>query len=132
MTKVLVDTSACMAFTVRSDARHREAVATFERLAAEQATLVTSSYVLVETYALLCRRIGLDAVASFREAMLPLLDVVWVDRELHEKSVDLWLKRKRRTLSLVDAVSFVLFTELKLDAAFAFDSDFDEEGIPPA
>ena len=48
MSRVFVDTSALFALLVSSDGSHRAAAASFERLRARRAPLVTSSYVLVE------------------------------------------------------------------------------------
>ena len=128
MSRVFVDTSALLALLVGSDEAHEEAKEGFGRLRAERASLVTSSYVLVETYALLQNRIGIGAVRIFREAFAPLLDVLWVDEAAHERALDELLLRDTRTLSLVDSTSFVLMRANRVDRAFAFDRDFREEG----
>jgi uncharacterized protein len=129
MSQVFVDTSALYALLVRSDDRHGEARRAFARLKSDEAVLVTSSYVLVETYALLGRRIGLDAVAAFRDVFAPLLDVAWVDPATHGAAVDALVERGRRDLSLVDLVSFVVMRGRGIDEAFAFDRHFEEEGF---
>jgi predicted nucleic acid-binding protein len=72
MTSVFVDTSAIYALVLSTDANHLRSAKTFRSLAERQARLLTSSYVLVETYALLGRRVGLDAVAAFRADLAPL------------------------------------------------------------
>ena len=128
MSRVFVDTSALIALVVGSDQAHEEAREGFGRLRAERASLVTSSYVLVETYALLQNRIGLEAVRVFREAFAPLLDVLRVDEAVHERALDDLLVRAVRKLSLVDATSFALMRAHRVDRAFAFDAHFREEG----
>lgn len=55
--------------------------------------------------------------------------MVWVDQPLHEAGLDLLLQRRRRLLSLVDAVSFVVMKQRGLDEAFAFDPHFEQEGF---
>jgi predicted nucleic acid-binding protein len=129
LTRVFVDTSAIFALLVPTDAAHPAAKEIFGRLRARDATLLTTSYNLVETYALLDRRFGRDAVVSFREGFAPLLDVVWVDRALHETALDLLLDRPHG-VSLVDAVSFTAIGEHRIDAVFAFDHHFNQEGLP--
>lgn len=57
------------------------------------------------------------------------MEVVWVDEPLHEARLDLWLERRRRSLSLVDAVSFLTMRARGLGEAFAFDPDFEQEGF---
>ncbi len=128
MSRVFIDTSAIMALLVPTDEAHSAAARTFARLSAGESLLTTTSYVLVETYALIARRIGRDAVIEFRQAFAPLLDVVWVDKELHERGLDL-LSQRPRSLSLVDAVSFVCVRDQKIDQVFAFDRHFDQEGF---
>ena len=130
MRRVFVDTSAILALVNPSDRAHRDAKSAFDRLQAEEASLLTTSLVLVEVYALLGRRMGLAAVQAFRSEFSPLLEVVWVDETLFEKGLDLLLERAVRGLSLVDAVSFLVFRERRLEAAFAFDRHFETEGLP--
>jgi predicted nucleic acid-binding protein len=66
MTAVFVDTSAILAFLSPTDAHHQSARAVFEHLRERDAPLFTTSYVLVETYALLDRRFGRDSIRKFR------------------------------------------------------------------
>ena len=128
MNRVFADTSAFLALLVPSDEAHSDATRTFARLRAREAPLLTTSYVLVETYALLGHRFGLEAVRSFRGAFASLMEVVWIDEDLHEKGQDLLLDRGREGLSLVDATSFVVARAHRLDEVFAFDRHFESEG----
>jgi len=66
LSRVFVDTSALIALVVANDSAHASALRVFTRLELQQAALVTSSYVLVETYALIGRRYGLPVVRDFR------------------------------------------------------------------
>jgi predicted nucleic acid-binding protein len=126
---VFVDTSGLLALLNPKDDNHPGAKAAFARLRVRQAPLVSTSFVLVETYALLGRRFGLDAVKSFREDFAPLIEVVWVDEPLHEAGLNMLLNRRTRRLSLVDAVSFVTMRQQKIEDAFAFDPHFEQEGF---
>ena len=128
MSRVFIDTSAIFALLVPTDTAHERATTAFDRLRAREAVLVTTSYNLVETYALLGRRFGQDATASFRADFAPLLQVVWVDGDLHERGLDLMLARGVG-VSLVDAVSFVSIREHRIDEVFAFDRHFEQEGF---
>ena len=129
MNRVFVDTSAILALLVLSDAAHENAVEAFRKLESQRSKLITSSYVLVETYALLTRRIGLEAVQVFREDFAPLLEAVWVDEVLHEKGLDRLLKSRSKRLSLVDAVSFEIMRAQGIDDAFSYDDDFVKAGF---
>jgi len=127
--RVFADTSALYAHLVANDVNHARAANAMAALAHEHAVLVTTSYVLVETYALLARRIGHAAVERFRSDIAPLLEVVWMDEVLHEAALDLLSERRSRTLSLVDAASFVVMRHRRLDQVLAFDQHFEAEGF---
>jgi len=127
--EVFVDTSAVIALRSPRDRAHRDARRSFARLAARQAVLVTTSYVLCEIYALLGRRFGLAEIQAFRTEFSRLLRVRWVDARLHELGLDFLAQRRRRGLSLVDAVSFVVMRDEGLEEAFAFDRNFLDEGF---
>ena len=129
MNAVFADTSALLALLSATDGNHSRAEHAFASLRARKAPLVTTSFVLVETYALIGRRLGLDAVRSFRADVAPLIEVVWVDEALHNAGLDLLLDRRKRLLSLVDAVSFVTMRQKDLTEAFAFDPHFEQDGF---
>ena len=128
MNRVFVDTSAIFALLVPTDAAHERATQAFDRLRARETVLLTTSYNLVETYALLGRRFGRDATASFRADFAPRRQVVWVDGDLHERGLDLMLARGVG-VSLVDAVSFLSIREQRIDEVFACDRHFEQEGF---
>lgn len=131
MNAVFADTSGLFALLSATDDNHARAKRAFGNLRARQALLVSTSYVLVETYALVGRRLGLDAVRSFRADFASLIDVVWVDEALHNAGLDLLLDRRKRPLSLVDAVSFIVMRQRSVAEAFAIDPHFEQEGFSP-
>jgi len=126
---VFVDTSALLALLNAKDENHARAERAFANLRARQAALVSTCFVLVETYALVGRRLGLDAVRGFRADFAPLVEVVCVDDALHNAGLDLLAERRTRRLSLVDAVSFITMRQRNVAEAFAFDPHFEQEGF---
>lgn len=129
MSAVFVDTSAILALLVEDDAHHKAAKSAFESLSLEAARLFTTSYVLVETYALLGRRLGRDAVRLFRQDFAPLLDVAWIDAELHEAGLDAMLAHAAKDVSFVDAVSFATLRARGARRVFAYDRHFAAAGF---
>lgn len=127
--KVFVDTSALIAVLHADDDNHAQAAAGFARLIEHDAALVTSSYVIVETTALLQHRFGLPALRRFHEDVVPMLDIIWVDAELHAEGISALLTAGRRDLSLVDCVSFASMRGRGLLHAFHFDRHFREQGF---
>ena len=129
MSRTFVDTSAIIALLVSTDRAHQRARSAFDELRAGRARLVTTSYVLVESYALIRKRLGTEAVRAFRERFEPLLEIVWIDGGLHGRALDDLLGQHSKTVSLVDAASFVVMRHQKIGRAFAFDRHFEEEGF---
>ncbi len=127
--RVYIDTSALYAVLDRDDDHHPQAAAVWSRLLEERATLVVSSQVLVEIWALTQHRLGMDAARALADAVEPVLSVEWVSREDHEAGRSAVLAANRRDLSLVDCTSFVVMRRLGLNRAFAFDHHFSEQGF---
>lgn len=128
MSAVFVDTSAVLALLVSNDRNHARAARAFRRLQEAEAQLLTTSYVLVETYALLRRRVGIASVRRVRDELEPLLDVVWVGPEEHRLGLER-LEGAPRGLSLVDAVSLTVMQQHGIHRAFAYDRDFAKSGV---
>jgi predicted nucleic acid-binding protein len=124
-----MDTSAILALLNPRDEHHSRARKGFELLRSRKALLLTTSYVLVETYALIANRMGLAAVQGFRRDFAPLCTVAWIDETIHEAALDLLIERQKRRLSLVDTASFVVMRTRRLEEAFCFDPHFEEEGF---
>lgn len=90
---------------------------------------VTHFGVVVETSALVQRRLGMAAVRDLHDALLPVLEICWVDRELHNRAVAAMLASKKRGVSLVDWTSFELMRIRAIDRALAFDDAFKKQGF---
>ncbi len=107
---VFMDTSAIFAVLDREDQNHALATSRLMYLISRDAVLITSNYVVVETCALLQRRLGTKVLNAFRDEVLPSLIVQWVSQLQHEIAFASLLASGRRKLSLVDCVSFSALT----------------------
>ena len=124
-----VDTSAFYAVLDADDLLHPAGRSAWLRLLEERGGLHTTSYVLVETRALLQRRIGLEGLRTFVADILPVMQVLWVDEGIHRSAQHALLVASRRHLSLVDCVSFEAMRRLGLFTVFSFDQHFSEQGF---
>ena len=132
---VFVDTSALYATLDADDGQHAAAAVGWDHLLAglERGELaaVTHSSIIVETTALVQRRLGMAAVRTLLDDVLPLFDVVWVDAELHGQATTALLAANQRQISLVDWTSFAVMRGRAIDEAFTFDDDFAQRGFEP-
>ncbi len=126
---ILVDTAALYAVIDGADPNHRRASAAMRDLQASGESLLTHEYVVVETTALLQRRLGLQAVRRLVDDLLPLVEIAWVDEAMHAEAREALLAAGRRTVSLVDWVSFLVMRRHGVRRAFTFDQDFAVEGF---
>ena len=125
---VFVDTSALYAVLDRDDANHAAAGDTYAALLID-ASLLTHAYVVVETAALVQRRLGMEAVRALVDDTLPAFEVAFVDELLHRAAVGAMLAAGKRDVSLVDWTSFELMRSRGVNQAFAFDDDFAQHGF---
>ncbi len=125
---VFADTSGLYALLVGSEDGHADVVRAFRDIIDREERLRTTSYVVVETVALLQHRIGLEPVRDFDEHVYPLLSVEWVSEELHRRGVRRLSRENRRRLSLVDCVSFEFMRQQGMDDVLGLDPHFEEAG----
>jgi len=125
---IFLDTSAIYALADRADPNHRRVKEYFRGVLEAGQTLLTHNYVLVESMALLQRRLGLAAAVRFaRDAEA--FEVVWVDESIHSEAVARLEKTGTRGVSLVDAMSFLVMRKRGIRTALAFDADFVAAGF---
>ena len=98
-------------------------------LLADRTRLVASSYVAHETIALVHRRFGVEAVRRWKTLAEPLLEIVWIEQELHTRALAALLAAGKRDVSLTDWSSFEAMRSEEIRRVFAFDPDFDLQGF---
>jgi uncharacterized protein len=126
-----VDTSAFYALLDADDDNHERAAGAWPGIVESDEDLVTTNYVLVETFALIQNRLGLEAVRQFREDIVPVLMVEFVTHDIHRLGIAALLAASRRKLSLVDCVSFEVMRDSGIKSAFTFDDHFRQYGFSP-
>lgn len=122
-----VDTSALYALIDEDDANHHLAAGTLHRLRGTD--LVTHAYVVVETLALVGRRLPWPATERLIDVLVPLIDVRSVDDALHRAATVAYREGGTAGVSFVDRVSFAFMRAHDVAWAFAFDDDFHQNGF---
>jgi uncharacterized protein len=125
---VFVDTSAFLAALDKGDKYHTEAEKSWIALSKSPSELWTTDYVRLESWSLIQRRLGAEAVMSFQDDWLPLCKIHEVGRDGFERAAAQWRIAQRRNLSLVDLTSFDAMRQLAIRTALAFDQHFQEMG----
>jgi predicted nucleic acid-binding protein len=126
---VLADTSALFAVLDADDANHGRAKRKWIELIGSEAAFICTNYILVESFALIQRRLGWKALKAFHESILPMIQVEWIDEKIHLAASTVFFQSFKRSVSLVDCTSFVVMRKLGIDTAFAFDAHFKQEGF---
>ncbi len=129
MNILYADTSALYALVDSGDRFHGAASAAFRELSPDKDLLICSSYVVLETLALIQTRIGMRAVRKWKTEFQPILEIVWVDRQLHEEALTALVAANKPTISLTDWTSFLIMRERGIETAFSFDRHFAQQGF---
>ena len=128
--RVLVDTSASYALFSASDLFHDRAEDAYRRLIDRDHELWATSYTLVETIALLHRRLGFEVVSEFSEWCRANLHVLWIDSRLHDEAWGRFAEDQGRTLSFVDWTTVVASSDMGFSPVLTFDGGFADQGLP--
>jgi predicted nucleic acid-binding protein len=125
---VFVDTSGFYANLDSDDTNHAAAARHWAEILRSDNLLITTNYVIVETDALVQKRLGMPVARRFHGDVLPVLRVVWVDEGTHSAAVSATLASGRRGPSLVDCTSFEVMRREGIERALAFDQHFRDRG----
>ena len=91
--------------------------------------LTTHAYVVVESLALVSRRLGREAAQHLIDGLLPVIDVRPVDAALHALALTAFRESNVIRVSFVDRISFAFMRLHGIETAFAFDADFSRAGL---
>ena len=125
---IFVDTSAIYAWADKADPNHRTAIQRLQAILDNGEDLLTHNYVLVESIALIQARLGVAAAVKLAQDAKAFV-VEWVDDDLHASGMTELERSRKRRLSFVDHVSFLVMRRRDITTAFAFDPDFTAEGF---
>jgi uncharacterized protein len=125
---IFLDTSAIYAWADTADPNHHTAVRRLQAILESAEALLTHNYVLVESVALLQARLGLAAATKLAKDSTAFV-IDWIDDELHASGIRELARSRKRHVSLVDHISFLVMRRRQVATAFAFDPDFASAGF---
>lgn len=129
---IFVDSSAWIALFDKADGRFQEAREYWHHLRHHRRELVTSEYVLDETYTLLRRGpVGLSLAVALHDKLADsrLAEVIEIDSNLRTEAWRLFGRYDDKVLSFTDCTSFALMRREDLLEVFGFDRDFERAGF---
>ena len=128
---VFIDTGSWVAIADRNDQYSKEASQLYTDLILKREQLITSDFVLVETFNLLTQTIGNKATISFGNKLKAILflKVAPVTSIDWEKAWKILEKYSDKNFSFTDCTSFALMERLKIKTAFTFDAHFTQYGF---
>jgi len=128
---IFVDASAWIALADRSDSNHKKAAAVYPSFLTSNNRLITSNFVIAETYIVLLNELGHPAAFSFLERVKtsPRITRVYSTEDIESEAQAMLGKYRDQDFSYADAVSFTIMKRQKIRKAFAFDKHFISAGF---
>lgn len=131
MRALFVDTSAWYPLADVAHPDHEKLAEALRVRTRQGVTVVTSNLVVAECHGLLLGRAGRGIALTFLEAVRQSPNrIEHVTPEREDAAIDQWVRRfADQNLSLVDATSFAIMSELNIDEALTLDRHFATAGF---
>jgi uncharacterized protein len=125
-TPVFVDTGAHYALTDAHDPDHEEAMRLLQQIAHHRHAMVTSNFVLSESYTLILKRMGWEIAIRYVENLKAgSTRLIRAGSEDETRAWEILRQYRDQDFSYVDATSFAMMERLGFQVFFAFDGHFN-------
>jgi len=127
--KVFIDTGAFIAYFIKQDEFHDNAVARYNFYIQQKATLLTSDYILDELLTWFSAKQPKHILEKLVNALQKMqgmgeIRVLDIDKSIFAKAMEILLKFSDHKISFTDATTFCLYKDFALDEIFTLDDDF--------
>lgn len=129
--QVFIDTSFFKGLIDEKDEFHAASLKVWDKVKEEKVQLVTTNYVLDETFTLIRKRRGLDKAKELRDFLVqvgPQIKIIRVFSADDANAWD-WFIKDWSDLSFTDCVSFAVMKRLDLKKVLTFDNHFSRAGF---
>lgn len=132
--KAFIDTSAFIAYFIKQDEFHDDAVAKFKLYRQQNVKLLTSDYILDELQTWFSAKQPKNLLEKLIYSLQRIeehgeIRVFSVDKPTFRKAQKVLLKFSEHKISFTDATSYVLYKDFALDEVFTLDDDFKKMRI---
>lgn len=129
--QAFLDTSFFKAFIDPEDEFHMTALSLWQKMQEQQVSLITSNYILDESFTLIRVRCGTTTVSSFRSLLAKsgsILKIIRVTTQ-DEATAWEWFLKDWSKLSFTDCTCFALMKRLGIHRVASFDDHFKRAGF---
>jgi predicted nucleic acid-binding protein len=129
---IFIDTSAWVAIEDKKDVNHLKALQFKKQLLDSQKRLITTNYILDETYTLMLLDLGYTRTINFKQKLDDLIDsnlviVVHVTPDIEKEGWEAFERfNKDKIWSFTDCISKVIMNMFNILEAFTFDRHFEQ------
>lgn len=128
--RIFLDTSFLKGLFDPRDDFHLQARLIWERLEKAKPLIITSNYIIDETFTLLRKRCGMDIVRQVRKDLVITKRVRIIRATVvDEAEAWQWLQKNWSDLSFTDCVSFAQMKRLGITRVTTFDGHFSRAGF---
>lgn len=134
MGPLFVDTGGWIAMAVVRDQYHTQAASFYQEFSKQHLPLLTSNYVLAETYTRIRYDDGHDKATKFHSLIqqavkIGKLHIEWVTPDIHQEAWSIFQDYADQEFSFVDCTSFVIGRRADVQEVFGFDEHFNTMGF---
>lgn len=128
---VFLDSSIFKAFIDNKDDFHKKSLIVLSKLGNEKCKLVTSNFIIDETFTLIRAKCGLEQARKLHDTLREFGGEVKIYRVLvcDEAKAWVWFWKPWRNLSFTDCTSFALMKRLGIKCIATFDKHFSRAGF---
>ena len=128
---VFVDTSAFIALLDPRDDCHVQAMYVEQSLSSQATRLLTTNFVLDETYTGLRGKIQHSAILRFRDSVRQSrrLSVIRITEAVEDQAWEIFARYHDKDFSFTDCTSFAVMRQLDITTTLAFDEYFEQFGF---
>lgn len=132
MNSVLLDSDALIALSKVDDSNHKGALAIKKSLSSSKYTFYISNLVLSEVITVLSQRVGHKEAIAFVntiERTKSRANIVWVDKKIHTKAIEIFRKQTSKNISFVDCANIAICQTYEISQIFSFDKHYTKNNI---
>ena len=128
---IFVDTGAWVALADQDDTHHDNAIAIYPTLLKSSRYLITTNFVVAESYVIILNELGHRAAVRFLEGVnaSPRIVKIFSNENIEREAEGILRRYDEQDFSYSDSVSFTIMNQQKIKKAFTFDKHFQTMGF---